>query len=122
MPTYILCTSEDHIVPWQAGFASAQTLAGDRRFVVGASGHIAGVVNPPAKNKRSFRTGPDVSGLEAEDWLAQSTEHPGSWWPDWAAWLAPHRGAQVRAPRRPGGADFRPIEPAPGRYVKEKAA
>ncbi len=75
IPTYVLCTSEDHIVPWQAGFTSAQTLSGERRFVVGASGHIAGVINPPAKNKRSFRTGPDISDLEAEDWLAQSSEH-----------------------------------------------
>lgn len=122
IPTYILCTSEDHIVPWQAGFASTQTLSGERRFVVGASGHIAGVINPPAKNKRSFRTGPDISGLDAEDWLARSTEHRGSWWPDWSAWMAAYRGAQVRAPGEPGGGEYAPIEPAPGRYVKEKAA
>ena len=122
VPTYILCTSEDHIVPWQAGFASAQALSGDRRYVVGASGHIAGVINPPAKNKRSFRTGPDISGLEAEDWLARSTEHPGSWWPDWSAWLAKYRGARIRAPQSPGGGRHPAIEPAPGRYVKEKVA
>lgn len=122
VPTYILCTSEDHIVPWQAGFASAQTLSGDRRYVVGASGHIAGVINPPAKKKRSFRVGPDITGLEAEDWLAQSTEHAGSWWPDWSAWLAQYQGARVPAPKAPGGGRHKVIEAAPGRYVKEKAS
>src|SRR5690606_9679118 len=118
IPSYVLCTSEDHIVPWRAGFASAQALAGDRRFVLGASGHIAGVVNPPAKKKRSYRTGPEITGLSAEQWLERSTEHPGSWWPDWSQWLERFRGEQVRAPARPGGVGFPVIEPAPGRYVK----
>jgi polyhydroxyalkanoate synthase len=121
VPTYILCTREDHIVPWQGGFASAQALSGERRFVVGASGHIAGVINPPAKKKRSFSTGPDVAGLQAEDWLAASTEQPGSWWTDWSAWMAPHQGSKVAAPKAPGGGRFDVIEPAPGRYVREKA-
>jgi len=121
-PTYVLCTSEDHIVPWQAGFASAQALAGERRFVVGASGHIAGVINPPAKRKRSYRTGPDIGGLDADGWLAKSTEQDGSWWKDWDRWLSKHQGQKVRAPKAPGGAGFEAIEPAPGRYVKEKAA
>ncbi len=121
VPTFVLCTSEDHIVPWQAGFASAQTLTGERRFVVGASGHIAGVINPPVKKKRSYRTGPDITGLEAEDWLARSTEHPGSWWTDWSKWMSQHQGKQVPAPKAPGGAGYAVIEPAPGRYVKEKA-
>ena len=97
VPTYVLCTSEDHIVPWQAGFASAQTLGGERRFVVGASGHIAGVINPPIKNKRSFRTGPTSAASTPEDWLAQSTEQPGSWWTDWSRWLAEHQGRRCRA-------------------------
>jgi len=121
VPSYVLCTSEDHIVPWQAGFASAQNLSGDRRFVVGASGHIAGVINPPAKNKRSYRTGPDVARLAADEWLARTQEHAGSWWSDWSRWLAAHRGAKVRAPATPGSGVYRVIEPAPGRYVKEKA-
>lgn len=122
VPTYILCSKEDHIVPWRAGFASAQTLSGDRRFVLGASGHIAGVVNPPAKKKRSFSTGPDVTDLQPDDWLERSTEHAGSWWPDWTEWLAPYQGAQVKAPKQPGSNEFPAIEPAPGRYVKERAA
>jgi polyhydroxyalkanoate synthase len=121
VPSYCLCTSEDHIVPWQGGFASAQTLGGQNRFVVGASGHIAGVINPPIKKKRSFRTGPEIASLEPDDWLAQSTEQPGSWWTDWAAWLAPFQGRKVAAPKAPGGGEFKAIEPAPGRYVKEGA-
>ena len=120
VPTYVLCTHEDHIVPWHAGFASAQTLRGERRFVVGASGHIAGVVNPPAKGKRSYRTGPDITGLTADQWFARSVEHPGSWWPDWSAWLSTYRGREIPAPAAPGGSGYEPIEPAPGRYVKEK--
>ena len=122
VPTYVLNTSEDHIVPWQAGFASAQALAGERRFVVGASGHIAGVINPPIKKKRSFRTGPDVVGLDADAWLQRSSEQPGSWWTDWDAWLARHKGPKIRAPKAPGGKGYEVIEPAPGRYVKEKSA
>jgi polyhydroxyalkanoate synthase len=121
-PAYVLCTSEDHIVPWQGGFASAQALGGAPRFVVGASGHIAGVINPPAKKKRSFRTGPEIDGLDAESWLSRSTEHPGSWWTDWDSWLGKHKGPKVRAPKAPGGGIHKAIEPAPGRYVKEKAA
>jgi polyhydroxyalkanoate synthase len=121
IPAYVLCTSEDHIVPWQGGFASARALGGKSRFVVGASGHIAGVINPPVKKKRSFRTGPDIDGLAAEDWLAQSTEQSGSWWTDWSAWLAPFQGPKVPAPKKPGGGPYKAIEPAPGRYVKEPA-
>ncbi|MGE3927892.1 MAG: alpha/beta fold hydrolase, partial [Lautropia sp.] len=121
VPTYVLCAQEDHIVPWQAGFASAQALGGTPRFVVGASGHIAGVINPPIKNKRSYRTGPAIAGLEPGDWLAKTTEQPGSWWTDWSKWLAPHQGSRVAPPRMPGNAEFAAIEPAPGRYVKEPA-
>jgi polyhydroxyalkanoate synthase len=121
MPAYVLCTSEDHIVPWQGGFASAQTLGGETRFVVGASGHIAGVINPPIKKKRSFRTGPDIDGLDPAGWLERSAEQPGSWWTDWSEWLAQFQGQKVPAPRKPGGGAYKAIEPAPGRYVKEKA-
>ena len=112
VPTYVLCAREDHIVPWQGGYESAQALA--------ASGHIAGVVNPPAKQKRSYATGPDIAGLTPEQWQAQGEEHAGSWWPDWYQWLESYQGKAVPAPTAPGSAQYPPIEPAPGRYVKER--
>jgi polyhydroxyalkanoate synthase len=120
VPTYLYGSREDHIVPWTAAYASTRLLSGKKRFVLGASGHIAGVINPPAKQKRSHWIS---SALPpgADQWLAKATEHPGSWWPDWAAWLAPHAGKQVAAPRTPGGRKYKPIEPAPGRYVKQKS-
>jgi polyhydroxyalkanoate synthase len=122
VPAYVYASREDHIVPWDAAYQNTQVLQGPARFVLGASGHIAGVINPPAKNKRShwIGSGP-VLPAKASQWLAQATEHAGSWWPDWTAWLKPHAGAAVAAPRHPGSRTHQPIEPAPGRYVKEKA-
>ena len=120
VPTYVLCAREDHIVPWQGGYESAQALGGKPRFVLAASGHIAGVVNPPAKQKRSYATGPDIAGLTPEQWQAQGEEHAGSWWPDWYQWLESYQGKAVPAPTAPGSAQYPPIEPAPGRYVKER--
>ena len=120
VPTYVLCAREDHIVPWQGGYESAQALGGKPRFVLAASGHIAGVVNPPAKQKRSYATGPDIAGLTPEQWQAQGKEHAGSWWPDWYQWLESYQGKAVPAPTAPGSAQYPPIEPAPGRYVKER--
>lgn len=120
VPTYVLCAREDHIVPWQGGYESAQALGGKPRFVLAASGHIAGVVNPPAKQKRSYATGPDIAGLTPEQWQAQGEEHAGSWWPDWYQWLERYQGKAVPAPIAPGSAQYPPIEPAPGRYVKER--
>ena len=88
------------------------------RFVLGASGHIAGVVNPPAAGKRSHWIG-RASDLPADPqaWLAQADEKPGSWWPDWSAWLARHAGKQLSAPAQPGSREHPVVEPAPGRYV-----
>lgn len=120
VPTYVLCAREDHIVPWKGGYESARALGGDPRFVLAASGHIAGVINPPAKQKRSYATGPSIDGLAPDEWLADTETHAGSWWPDWYAWLRPFQGRQVPVPSRPGNARHQPIEPAPGRYVKEK--
>ncbi len=119
MPVYLLATREDHIVPWQSAYLSTGILGGKTRFVLGASGHIAGVINPASKNKRSYWTN-EASGVDADTWLAAAEEHKGSWWTDWAAWLKPFSGTQ-RAPRKLGNAKFKPIEPAPGRYVKERA-
>lgn len=128
MPAYIFGSREDHIVPWVSAYASTQLLRGPQRFVLGASGHIAGVVNPPAKKRRSYwvaddlgKKGHDMPG-DPNAWFAQSTEHAGSWWPDWTAWLADHSGKQVKARTKLGNARYQPIEPAPGRYVKVRAA
>ncbi|MDQ2780160.1 MAG: class I poly(R)-hydroxyalkanoic acid synthase [Pseudomonadota bacterium] len=120
-PFFIYGSRDDHIVPWMAAYASVPLLRGKRRFVLGASGHIAGVINPPAKGKRSHWTNNDLPE-SAEAWFDGATEHPGSWWPAWMAWLKPHGGKQIAAPKHPGSAKFKPIEPAPGRYVKEKAS
>lgn len=119
MPVYLLATREDHIVPWQSAFQSTRILGGPVRFVLGASGHIAGVINPVSKNKRSYWVNNDVK-MDAESWLTAAEEKKGSWWADWAEWLKPLSGEQ-RAPRKPGNAKYKPIEPAPGRYVKERA-
>jgi len=121
-PTYIYASREDHIVPWLGAYRSTQVLKGKRRFVLGASGHIAGVINPPLKHKRSHWIG-HGAGLpaSAEDWFAAADEHPGSWWPDWSSWLKPFGGKLVAAPKAPGNRRWKAIEPTPGRYVKEKA-
>jgi polyhydroxyalkanoate synthase subunit PhaC len=123
-PVYIYASREDHIVPWEGAYLSTQALSGKKRFVLGASGHIAGVINPPAKNKRNYWAGPAGGALpaKAQDWLAGAQEIPGSWWPDWSAWLASHAGKQIAAPRVPGNRTYKAIEAAPGRYVKVKAS
>jgi len=120
-PVYLYGSREDHIVPWKGAYASTAVLKGKKRFVLGASGHIAGVINPPKANKRSHWVA-DKLPASADDWFTSAKEQPGSWWTDWAAWLAPQAGAQVAAPKVPGSRKYKPIEPAPGRYVKQKAA
>jgi polyhydroxyalkanoate synthase len=121
MPTYVLATHDDHIVPWRSAYKTIGLLGGDLTFVLGASGHIAGVVNPPAKRRRNFWTN-ELLTDDADDWLARAAVHPGSWWPHWSAWLSEHGGsrrpAQVRA-----GSDAHPaLAPAPGSYVSEQVA
>lgn len=123
-PFFVYGSREDHIVPWMAAYASMPLIKAPKRFVLGASGHIAGVINPPAKGKRSHWTNDRIDGrtpARAEDWFDTATEHPGSWWPEWAKWLAGHGGRLVPAPRAQGSRSHKPIEPAPGRYVKAKA-
>jgi polyhydroxyalkanoate synthase subunit PhaC len=119
-PVFIYGSREDHIVPWDAAFESSKIMKGKLRFVLGASGHIAGVINPPAANKRSHWAGGKLGGT-AQQWLESAKEVPGSWWTDWAAWLKPHAGKMVAAPKAYGDRQHRAIEPAPGRYVKAKA-
>ena len=118
-PAYLLATAEDHIVPWRGAYASRALLGGQTQFVLGASGHIAGAINPAARNRRSYRTGGEADSAEA--WLAGSAEHAGSWWLHWVEWLRTHGGRTVAARKRLGSKDFRVLEAAPGRYVKERA-
>jgi polyhydroxyalkanoate synthase len=123
-PAFIYGSREDHIVPWLSAYASTGLLnkgkRGANRFVLGASGHIAGVVNPPAKKKRSYWVN-DKLPASAEAWMAGAVEHPGSWWTEWADFLVRYAGKRVKAPARYGNTRHKPIEPAPGRYVQVKA-
>ena len=119
-PFFVYGSREDHIVPWTAAYASMPIISGKKTFVLGASGHIAGVINPPSKGKRNYWTNTKVPA-KAEAWFDSATEHPGSWWTAWSDWLKPLGGKLINAPKAPGGAGFKAIEPAPGRYVKAKA-
>jgi polyhydroxyalkanoate synthase len=123
-PVFVYGSKEDHIVPWDAAYRSLALLNPGKpdhnTFVLGASGHIAGVINPASKNKRSHWVRDGVAASH-DDWIAGATEHKGSWWPVWAAFLAKHGGADVDAPKAPGNAAHIPGEPAPGSYVKARA-
>lgn len=123
MPSYLYGSRDDHIVPWHSAYASTELLRGPIRFVLGASGHIAGVINPPSKGRRHYWAGVGTSDAcklpgDPEAWLEGADQHAGSWWPDWADWLAVHSGERGRAPAKLGNARYQPIEAAPGRYVK----
>ncbi len=123
IPVYIYGSREDHIVPITASYAATQVLPGNKRFVMGASGHIAGVINPPAKKKRSHWIRED-GALPAthSEWLSGAQELAGSWWTDWSEWLQGHAGKLIPAPKRYGRATkYKAIEDAPGRYVQQKA-
>jgi polyhydroxyalkanoate synthase len=120
IPAYIYGSREDHIVPIGGAYGSVALLPGKKRFVMGASGHIAGVINPPSKNKRSYWTNDKLPKTQAE-WLKGAKEHAGSWWTDWSTWLKAHTGKQIAAPKSYGRGKYKVIEPAPGRYVKAKA-
>ena len=115
-PLYFASTLEDHIAPWRSTYAGARLFSGPVRFVLGGSGHIAGIVNPPAANKYGYWTNPKRPD-EAEQWFKGASQHPGSWWPDWAGWVAQHGGDKV-APRIPGKRGLKAIEDAPGSYAK----
>jgi polyhydroxyalkanoate synthase len=123
LPVYIYGSREDHIVPIGGAYASTQVLPGPKRFVMGASGHIAGVINPPAKKKRNYWVRSDNKLPKTPDaWLQGAKEIPGSWWTDWSDWLKAHAGKQIPAPKSYGKSPkFKAIEAAPGRYVKQKA-
>ena len=120
VPLYVLASREDHIVPWQSAYRSKDLIGKDPRFVLAASGHVAGVINPPARNKRSHWLNDDLN-CEAKDWVERAEEKPGSWWPDWDAWMKRHSSGTVSAPVQAGNANYNVIEAAPGRYVKQKS-
>jgi polyhydroxyalkanoate synthase len=117
-PAYFISTIEDHIAPWQSTYAGARLLRGPVRFVLGGSGHIAGIINPPAGGKYCYWTNEKLTE-KPEDWLAGAAQHPGSWWTDWAAWVKGHAGALVEA-REPGAGPYKALEDAPGSYVQQR--
>jgi polyhydroxyalkanoate synthase len=121
VPAFVYASKEDHIVPWKSAYTSTQLLSGDTVFVLGASGHIAGVINPPAKNKRNYWRNDQVAGAAADAWFEAAESVPGSWWPAWAEWLEPHGDMMVNARKKLGNDEYTPIEDAPGAYVKQKA-
>jgi polyhydroxyalkanoate synthase len=118
-PTYVLATKDDHIAPWVSCYPVTQVFSGPVRFVLGASGHIAGIVNPPTADKYCYWTRGRYPA-DPEAWFAKATMHEGSWWPDWDTWLAKKSGQKVPA-RRPGDGKLAAIEDAPGSYVKVRA-
>jgi polyhydroxyalkanoate synthase len=118
IPVYMISTLEDHIAPWKATFAGTNLYSGSVRFVLSASGHIAGVVNPPAANKYCYWTN-NRKTKNPDTWLKNATQHDGSWWVDWEKWVKPHAGDMVDA-RDPEKGPLKAIEPAPGQYVKTR--
>jgi polyhydroxyalkanoate synthase len=118
VPAFLLSTREDHIAPWRSTYAATQIYRGPIKFVLSASGHIAGVVNPPGSKYGHYEN--DENPPTAEEWLAGATQHPDSWWPVWERWIAQYAGGEVSA-RQPGDGKLRPIEDAPGSYVRLRA-
>lgn len=124
VPTYVYASQDDHIVPWRTAYASTQLLPRVERFVLGASGHIAGVVNPPVHKKRHYwavSAGAAEFPAVPESWQEQATKQAGSWWPDWITWLVSQSGERVAAPKQLGHEDYPILEPAPGSYVQVRA-
>ena len=117
-PTFIYASQEDHIVPWESAYVSRQLLGGKTTFVLGASGHIAGVINPPSKKKRCYWVNA-ANPKNSQDWFDKAKRVEGSWWPCWAEWLSQYTDGQVSAPQKLGNTEYQTIEPAPGSYVKE---
>ncbi|GAB4062647.1 class I poly(R)-hydroxyalkanoic acid synthase [Uliginosibacterium sediminicola] len=118
VPAYFMAAREDHIVPWQTAYLGRRLVSGETTFVLGASGHIAGVVNPAAKNKRSYWVG-EQDAASAEEWFNAAQEQKGSWWPHWIEWLRARSGKQIATRTRLGNRQYKQMEAAPGRYVKE---
>lgn len=117
-PTFFLSTEKDHIAPWKTTYIGFQMMKGPKQFVLGGSGHIAGIVNSPEQKKYGYRTNPSTMS-SAEEWYAQSKEHKGSWWPEWFKWLATQSGKKIPAPNL-SELPYPPLIDAPGSYVLKK--
>jgi len=117
IPTYFISTREDHITPWKSTYEGARLMSGPTRFVLGGSGHIAGIINPPVKNKYNYWTNNEIE-VDADDWLDNAKSNEGSWWTDWQKWISTKSGKKV--PARKPGENLKIIEDAPGSYVKER--
>ena len=120
-PAFLYASREDHIVPWATAYASHELLAGDTTFVLGASGHIAGVINPAVEEQAQLLDRRKVRKPTPKRGSRRAESVPGSWWPKWKDWLASHAGPLVAARKSLGSSEYKVIEPAPGRYVKAKA-
>ncbi len=118
-PSYLVSTREDHIAPWVSTHAATRIFGGPMRFVLAASGHIAGVVNPPVKGKYCYWTNAKKAATP-EKWLEGAKKTDGSWWPDWNKWISKYKGKMIPA-RTPGDGELKALEPAPGSYVKMDA-
>jgi polyhydroxyalkanoate synthase len=116
IPCYFLSTIEDHIAPWGCTFKGTELVKGKNEFVLGASGHVAGVINPASKNRRNYWINGE-QGKGEDHWLETAERQEGSWWPHWATWLKARAGKKVPAPTATGSDTYKDIEPAPGRYV-----
>ena len=116
IPCYFLSTIEDHIAPWGGTFKGTELLKGKNEFVLGASGHVAGVINPASKNRRNYWINGE-QGKSEDHWLETAERQEGSWWPHWANWLKARAGKKVAAPAATGNDTYKEIEPAPGRFV-----
>ncbi len=116
IPSYFISTAEDHIAPWKTTYKGSHYLGGDVRFVLGGSGHIAGIVNPPAAKKYHYWTN-DARPESADDWFKTATQHPGSWWEDWQTWMDVRNAGEKVSARVPGDGELKPLEDGPGSYV-----
>lgn len=117
-PTYFVSTHNDHIAPWKTTYIGFQLMNGPKRFILGGSGHIAGIINPPGANKYNYRTN-HSNPINPEEWLESSKEHSGSWWPEWLKWLKNHSGGLVKA-KDINQLPYPPLMDAPGNYVLNK--
>jgi polyhydroxyalkanoate synthase len=122
LPAYFVSTVEDHIAPWKTTYRGARYLGGPVRFVLGGSGHIAGIVNPPAARKYHYWSN-DALPETADEWFATATQRPGSWWDDWHAWIDKLNAGEPKVPARaPGEGKLEVLEDAPGRYAMMRIA